>query len=104
MQDCSHSHYLLGLVVRWKQHFKYDKAVKIARKKVATIGDEVIMPLSLARRANKNLIIGDYVSIHTDKIDQRSPVRIGNHIIIGSNTEIITTSHNIDSPEWEHKY
>lgn len=25
--------YILGLIVRWKQHFKYDKAVRIARKK-----------------------------------------------------------------------
>lgn len=62
------------------------------------------MPISLAKRANKNLIIGDHVSIQTDKIDLRSPVTIGSHVIIGSNTEIITTSHNIDSPEWEHKY
>ena len=62
------------------------------------------MPLSLARKANQNLVVGDHVSIQTDKIDLRSPVRIGNHVIIGSNTEIITTSHNIDSPEWEHKY
>lgn len=34
----------------------------------------------------------------------RSPVHIGEHVIIGSGTEIITTSHNIDSPDWEHKY
>lgn len=33
----------------------------------------------------------------------RSPITIGNHVIIGSGTEIITTSHNIDSPDWEHK-
>lgn len=31
-------------------------------------------------------------------------MRIGKHVIIGSGTEIITTSHNIDSPDWEHKY
>ena len=104
VQDRSYLHYLLGLAVRWKQHFKYERAVRIARKKGATIGDGVIMPLSLARKANHNLTIGDHVSIQTDKIDLRSPVTIGNHVIIGSNTEIITTSHNIDSPEWEHKY
>lgn len=62
------------------------------------------MPLSLARKANKNLTIGDHVSIQTDRIDLRSPVKIGSHVIIGSETEIITTSHNIDSSEWEHKY
>lgn len=97
-------HYLLGLVARWKQHFKYDRAVRIARRRGAKIGEGVIMPLSLARKANANLTIGDHVSIQTDKIDLRSPVTIGSHVIIGNGTKIITTSHNIDSPEWEHKY
>ena len=96
--------YILGLLVRWKQHFKYDKAVRIARKRGATVGDNVVMPLSLAKAANSNLKIGDHVSIQTDKIDLRNPVTIGNHVIIGSETEIITTSHNIDSEEWEHKH
>ena len=96
--------YILGLIVRWKQHFKYDKAVRIARKRGASIGENVVIPLSLARKANSNLKIGDHVSIQTDKIDLRNPVTIGNHVIIGSETEIITTSHNIDSEEWEHKH
>lgn len=96
--------YILGLMARWKQHFKYDKAVRIARKKGATIGENVVMPLSLAKAANSNLKIGDHVSIQTDKIDLRNPVTIGNYVIIGSETEIITTSHNIDSEEWEHKH
>lgn len=96
--------YILGLIARWKQHFKYDKAVRIARKKGATIGENVVMPMSLAKAANSNLKIGDHVSIQTDKIDLRNPVTIGNHVIIGSETEIITTSHNIDSEEWEHKH
>ena len=104
VQDRSTLRYLLGLAARWKQHFKYDRAVRIARKRGATIGEGVIMPLSLARKANSNLTIGDHVSIQTDKIDLRSPVNIGNQVIIGSGTEIITTSHNIDSPDWEHKY
>ena len=96
--------YILGLIVRWKQHFKYDKAVRIARKRGASIGENVVMPLSLAKAANSNLKIGDHVSIQTDKIDLLNPVTIGNHVIIGSETEIITTSHNIDSEEWEHKH
>ena len=96
--------YILGLIVRWKQHFKYEKAVRIARKRGASIGENFVMPLSLAKAANSNLKIGDHVSIQTDKIDLRNPVTIGNHVIIGSETEIITTSHNIDSEEWEHKH
>ena len=98
------SHYIVGLIVRWKQHFKYDKAVRIARKRGASIGENVVMPLSLARKANSNLKVGDHVSIQTDKIDLRNPVTIGNYVIIGLGTEIITTSHNIDSEEWEHKH
>lgn len=96
--------YKKGLIARWKQHFKYDRAVRIARKRGATVGENVVMPLSLAKAANSNLKIGDHVSIQTDKIDLRNPVTIGNHVIIGSETEIITTSHNIDSEEWEHKH
>lgn len=46
--------YILGLIARWKQHFKYDKAVRIARKRGASIGENVVMPLSLARKANSN--------------------------------------------------
>ncbi len=104
VQDRSTLHYYIGLIARWKQHFKYVRAVRIARKRGATIGEGVIMPLSLARKANSNLTIGNHVSIQTDMIDMRSPVKIGSHVIIGSGTNIITTSHNIDSPDWEQKY
>jgi len=38
--------YYIGLIVRWKQHFKYAKAVRIARKRGAIIGEGVIMLLS----------------------------------------------------------
>lgn len=103
IQSRTRLHYLLGLLVRWRQHFKYTRAVRIARRRGAKIGEGVIMPLSLARKANANLTIGDHVSIQTDDIDMRSPVTIGSHVIIGGGTSIITTSHNIDSPDWEHK-
>ena len=91
-------------MIRWKIYHKYAKAIRIARKNGASVGDDVVMPISLAKRANPNLKIGNHVSIQSDKIDLRSPVTIGDHVIIGQNTEIITTSHNIDSVEWEHKY
>ncbi len=96
--------YYMGLIVRYKQWVKYEWARYIARKNGAIIGKEVILPLSLAKKANKNLIIGDYSSIQTDRIDLRSQVVIGSQVIIGIGSEIITTSHNIDSPEWEVKF
>lgn len=104
IQDRSKLHYLVGLLVRWKQHFKYAKARRIARKRGAKIGENVIMSIALAKKMNENVTIGDCTSIQTDDIDFRSPVNIGRHVIIGYGTEIITTSHNIDSPEWEQKH
>ena len=103
IKNRSYFRYVVGLIVRWRLHRKYEKAVKLARKRGASIGDFVVMPMSLARNANRNLTIGDHVSIQTDLIDLRNPVKIGSHVIIGGGTRIITTSHNIDSPEWEHK-
>lgn len=97
-------HYWAGLAIRWKKHLKYALAVNIARKRGAIIGEGVVMPLGLALKANRNLNIGSHTSIQTDKIDTRSPVRIGNFVIIGENTEIITTSHDIDSPRMGVKH
>lgn len=104
IQDRSFSRYYIGLIVRWKQNWKYVLARYIARRRGAMIGKGVIMPLSLAKRANNNLTVGEHTSIQSDKLDLRSPVHIGCHVIIGSESEIITTSHYIDSPDWEHKY
>lgn len=103
VQDRSTLRYYIGLIIRWKQNFKFERARRIARKRGATIGEGVIMPIKFAKQANKNLTIGNHTSIQTDKIDLRNPVTIGNSVIIGSGVEIITTSHNIDSPDWEHK-
>lgn len=104
VQDRSKIRFFVGLLIRWKQHFKYAKARRIARKRGAKIGENVIMSIALAKKTNENVTIGDCTSIQTDDIDFRSPVNIGSHVIIGYGTEIITTSHNIDSPEWEQKH
>lgn len=104
VQDRSKFRYFMGLIVRWKQNLKYERARKIARKRGADIGEGVIMSIKFAKRANRNLTIGNHTSIQTNKIDLRSPVTIGSHVIIGSGVEIITTSHQIDSPDWEHKH
>ena len=104
VQDRSYLRYLVGLVLRFKDYIKVHRAVRIARRNGAIVGEDVVMPISLAKRLNKNVKIGSHVSIQTDQIDVRSPLEIGNNVIIGSGTQIITTSHNIDSEEWEHKY
>lgn len=95
--------YFLGLLSRYLNYIRNERAVKYARKRGAKIGECVVIPMSLAKKANKNLYIGNNTSIQTDMIDMRSPVHIGNHVIIGSGVQILTESHNIDSPEWELK-
>lgn len=103
VQDRGKLHYWVGLLVRWKQNIKYARARRIARKRGATIGEGVIMSISLAKKANKNLIIGNHVSIATDKFSSfRYPVKIGNNVIIGDNVKIVMGSHNIESPHWEN--
>jgi acetyltransferase-like isoleucine patch superfamily enzyme len=96
--------YLVGLYPRYRKHLKCSKSIRIARRNGAIIGENVSMPLSLAKRANSNLVVGNNTSIQTDMIDLRSKVIIGNNVIIGSQVEIITASHNVDSVDWEHKY
>ena len=103
IQDRTALRYYLGLIVRWKQNIKYVLARYIARMNGADIGEGVIMSIRLAKYANNNLHIGNHTSIQTDQIDMRCPVYIGNNVIIGANSEIVTKSHNIDSPDWENK-
>lgn len=97
-------HFIKGLIPRIKCYIKYKKSRTIAIKKGARIGDNSIILRSFAQRCNKNLKLGNNSSIGSYKIDLRSPVKIGNNVIISNDSEIITTSHYIDSPEWEHKY
>lgn len=96
--------YYRGLISRFITHIRYLYINRIARKNGAVIGDCVTMPKSLAKRLNDRCRIGSHVSINTDKIDTRATLVIGSHVIIGSGTELITVSHNIDSEEWEPKY
>lgn len=50
VQDRSRLRYFVGLLVRWKQNFKYARARRIARKRGAQIGEGVIMPIALAKQ------------------------------------------------------
>jgi len=95
--------YLKGLVPRYISHVRNSYIVWLARRRGATVGECVTMPYKLAKKANANLTIGNHSSIQTDRLDLRARVEIGNHVIIGSEVEIITVSHAVDSPDWEHK-
>ncbi len=95
--------YWKGWGVRLLQNIKYMRARSIARRNGAKIGKGAIFSVALARKMNPNVVVGAHTSIQTDCLDTRNPLHIGEYVIIGHGTEIITTSHNIDSPEWERK-
>jgi acetyltransferase-like isoleucine patch superfamily enzyme len=99
----SYTKFIMGLCSRLKIYLKYSFNRYVARKHGAIIGIDTVLPYSLAKRANSNLIIGHNTAIGTNKIDLRSPVKIGNYAILDGTCEIITTSHQVDSPDWEHK-
>jgi Acetyltransferase (isoleucine patch superfamily) len=103
IQNRSKARFIKGLYPRFKKFLINGYVIRVARRNGATIGDCVTMPYSLAKKANSNLIVGDHTSIQTNLIDLRCKVEIGSYVIIGSDVEIITLSHNIDSPDWEHK-
>ena len=73
------------------------------RKAGAIIGSHVGIATGIMPPASANLIVGDHVSIHSDRIDVRAPLKIGDYVIIGDSASIITCSHDIDDPEWTFK-
>lgn len=95
--------YLKGLAARYLSYLRNGYIVRLARNNGATVGECVTMPYTLAKNANANLVIGNHTSIQTDRIDLRTLIKIGSHVIIGADVEIITSSHDVDSPDWEHK-
>lgn len=99
----NYKRYITGLIVRWYYNWKYERNRKLARKNGATIGEGVIIPKALAKMANKNLVIGDHSSIMTIQLDLRNPIVFGKHVIMGASSKILTTSHNVDSPDFEVK-
>lgn len=97
------THYIKGLVPRYISYLRNSYIVWLARKNGAIVGKCVTLPYKLAKKANSNLKVGDHSSIQTDRLDLRARVTIGSHVIIGADVEILTISHQVDSPDWEHK-
>ena len=93
----------LGFVTRLKSWLVIQYKLMKIRKAGATIGSHVGISSSIMPPASNLLRIGDHVSIHTNRIDVRAPLTIGNYVILGDSTSIITCSHDIDDPEWKFK-
>ena len=104
IKNRSLTRFLIGLMPRIRQWIVFSTNSRKAIRKGEKIKKNVIILRSLANKANSNLSIGDSSSIGSSKIDLRSPVTIGKNVIISNDSEIITTSHNIDSPDFGQKY
>lgn len=95
--------FLLGAVSRFRSWIVIWMKLRKMRRKGAVIGAHIGIARNVMPPASEFLRVGDYVSIQTEYIDVRAPLEIGNHVIIGDRAEIITCSHNINSPEWTFK-
>lgn len=75
--------YIAGLIIRWKNYISFQRRVKKARKKGATIGEGVVITPNVAKSANSNLVIGNHSTINNSYLDLRNSISIGSHVIIG---------------------
>lgn len=95
--------YLAGLYVRWRQRRRMDKIIVSLKKGGAIIGDRTAITNGCRIVGGPNLVVGDCCSFQDAEIDSRAPVKIGDHVIIGDRSRIITCSHDVDDPEWTMK-
>ena len=95
--------YWLGFIARLSPWIRIQYKLRKMRKTGATIGSHIGIGSNIMPPASKNLVVGDHVSIQTDRIDVRAPLTIGDYVIIGDLASIITCSHDIDDPEWKFK-
>lgn len=95
--------YWLGFFARLMPWLKIQCKLRKMRRAGVTVGNHIGIGSNIMPLASKNLKIGDHVSIHTDRIDVRAPLTIGDYVILGDSVSIITCSHDIDDPEWKFK-
>lgn len=96
-------HFMLGVLARVRNYFKYKHSEAKARKKGAKLGQCVTLSPDFAYRLNPLATIGNHTSIAHDcnLSSLREPLTIGSHVIIGNDVKLIRGSHNIDSPQYE---
>ena len=95
--------YLIGLLIRWRNRLRIDLMTRKLCKSGAVVGERNSFSRYCKLGGGCNLVIGNCCSFQDVEIDTRAPVKIGNHVIIGDRSRIITCSHNVDDPEWALK-
>ncbi len=99
----SKTHYYIGYIVRLYHYIIFGIRRLIARNRGATIGNNSIIPLKLALKANSNLVIGNDVSINTSCFDLRRKIIIHDNVVINRDVEIIRLSHDYNSMDFRLK-
>lgn len=84
----------LGLLPRSYNSFKNICIVFISNLRGASVDYTSAIPLALAIKANKNLIVGQRCLIDSKHIDLRERIIIHNDVIINDNVKIIRQSHD----------
>ena len=97
-------HFLIGLFVRIPSFLKFSYSRLVARAKGAIVDRSVTIPVAVAKKFNHGVIVDSNVSIgyHVDFTSMLYPMHIGHHVIIGNNVSFISSTHDIDSSEWNH--
>ncbi len=95
--------FMFGRIIRYGRWQVTQRKLRAMRKKGPIIGSHVGIASNLTPPASPQLKIGDHVSIHTDRIDVRAPLTIGDYVILGDSASIITCSHDVDNSEWTFK-
>ncbi len=95
--------YWIGFFARLPLWLQTQWKLRKMRKAGATIGKNIGIGRKIMPPASENLVVGDHVSIQTDRIDVRAPLKIGDYVIIGDSASIITCSHDIDDSKWAFK-
>lgn len=97
--------FLLGLIIRFFIYTKYAFFRIYAQQKGAIIGDSSMISWKLAKKANKNLIVGRNVIVESSDLDLRGKIEIEDNCIINKGVTILRVSHYIDdNTEFSTRY
>lgn len=96
--------FLVGILIRVPSFIKYRYSAWIGRRRGAKIGNNVTIPVSVAKQIDGMTTIESYVSIShsVEFTSMKYPFVIKNNSIIGENVMFILSTHDIDSSGWTH--
>lgn len=92
---------IIGIVLRFKNYIYYYFISVIFRIRGAEIGKCTSISMSTKIKEPNSFIVGQSTLINNAVLDARGGLNIGSHCIINERTEIITATHDYDSPMWE---